>query len=353
MIVQKSQEFYKTVDDWTGGRISGAFDWIGKNVIDPLGAFFKEKIDFVGTKAGELWSNFSSSFLNFFGDIKFELPEFPDLGISESIIKGPDLTQDLVAVGGKTAAVRGARGMSDAKGLAVEGMDAAQIANQIPNLNVGGKSVQLGTGLSQGGTSEDVQKQISGLREGGAKGVQVLGTGDAEKDAALQQIVAQNQDFATFLPAVMSNTGGIDYKATENIQQSNRYRIVSNQLQVLDLMPEFWDYLKNMAGSGKWESMYPGTKLPGATNMTIAEVANKATGAVGMYQNLPEYLNQRAKAVGLDPSKDKYTPENQIKIAEYLIGKGQANMLHHKCLKIILTRHVEIIKSMGSNTCSL
>ena len=104
--------------------------------------------------------------------------------------------------------------MSDAKGLAVEGMDAAQIANQIPNLNVGGKSVQLGTGLSQGGTSEDVQKQISGLREGGAKGVQVLGTGDAEKDAALQQIVAQNQDFATFLPAVMSNTGGIDYKAT-------------------------------------------------------------------------------------------------------------------------------------------
>ena len=53
--------------------------------------------------------------------------------------------------------------------------------------------------------------------------------------------------------------------------------------------------------------MYPGTKLPGATNMTIAEVANKATGAVGMYQNLPEYLNQRAKAVGLDPSKDKYT----------------------------------------------
>ena len=72
--------------------------------------------------------------------------------------------------------------------------------------------------------------------------------------------------------------------------------------------------------------MYPGTKLPGATNMTIAEVANKATGAVGMYQNLPEYLNQRAKAVGLDPSKDKYTPENQIKIAEYLIGKGQANV---------------------------
>ena len=324
MIVQKSQEFYKTVDDWTGGRISGAFDWIGKNVIDPLGAFFKEKIDFVGTKAGELWSNFSSSFLNFFGDIKFELPEFPDLGISESIIKGPDLTQDLVAVGGKTAANMAS--MSDAKGLAVEGMDAAQIANQIPNLNVGGKSVQLGTGLSQGGTSEDVQKQISGLREGRAKGVQVLGTGDAEKDAALQQIVAQNQDFATFLPAVMSNTGGIDYKATaaaakQQIQDSQQPTSGTGPYAgILGLLEKY------EAGSGKWESMYPGTKLPGATNMTIAEVANKATGAVGMYQNLPEYLNQRAKAVGLDPSKDKYTPENQIKIAEYLIGKGQANV---------------------------
>ena len=221
MIVEKSQEFYKTIDDWTGGRISGAFDWIGKNVIDPLGVFFKEKIDYVGTKAGELWSNFSSSFLNFFGDIKFELPEFPDLGVTEVIsntlglepaVEGPDLTQDLVAVGGTTAA--NIAPMSGATGMAVEGMDASQVANQIPNMNVSGKSVQLGTGLSQGGTGEDVQKQISGLKEGGAKGVQVLGTGDAEKDATLQEIVAQNKDFATFLPAVKSDTGGIDYNAT-------------------------------------------------------------------------------------------------------------------------------------------
>ena len=219
MIVEKSQEFYKTIDDWTGGRISGAFDWIGKNVIDPLGAFFTEKIDYVKGEAGKLWENFSSSFLNFFGDIKFELP---DLGITELVSNtlglepaaetGPDLTQDLVAVGGTTAA--NIAPISGATGMAVEGMDAAQVANQIPNMNVGGKSVQLGTGLSQGGTGEDVQKQISGLREGGAKGVQVLGTGDAEKDATLQEIVSQNKDFATFLPAVKSDTGGIDYQAT-------------------------------------------------------------------------------------------------------------------------------------------
>ena len=213
MIVEKSKEFYKTIDDWTGGKITEGFNWIGKNVIDPVGNFFKEKIDYVGTKAGELWTNFSSSFLNFFGDIKFELPEFPGLEESpELAIEGPDLTQDLVAVGGTSAA--NIAPISGAKGMAVEGMDASQVASQIPNMDVGGKSVQLGTGLSKGGTTQDVQQQISGLREGGAKGVQVLGTGDAEKDAALQEIVAQNKDFATFLPAVKTDTGGIDYAAT-------------------------------------------------------------------------------------------------------------------------------------------
>jgi hypothetical protein len=72
--------------------------------------------------------------------------------------------------------------------------------------------------------------------------------------------------------------------------------------------------------------MYPSTKLPGATKMTIAEVARKATGAVGMYQNLPEYLVARAKAVKLDPNKDLYNEENQRKIAVYLIEKGQAGV---------------------------
>ena len=337
MIVEKSQEFYKTIDDWTGGRISGAFDWIGTNVITPMGDFFKEKIDYVGTKAGELWTNFSSSFLNFFGDIKFELPELPDLGVTEALgltpqIEGPDLTQDLVAVGGSTAA--NIAPVSGAKGMAVEGMDAAQVANQIPNMNVGGKSVQLGTGLSQGGTGEDVQKQISGLREGGAKGVQVLGTGNAEKDATLQQIVEQNKDLATFLPAVKSDTGSIDYKATaaagsQQIQDNAAMREQQRTQPVSGTGP-YAGILglleKYEAGAAGWESMYPNTSLPGATNMTIAEVADKATGAVGMYQNLPKYLNKRAEAVGLDPTKDKYTPENQIKIAKYLIEKGQANV---------------------------
>lgn len=65
---------------------------------------------------------------------------------------------------------------------------------------------------------------------------------------------------------------------------------------------------------GNYEAMNPGTTLPGATKMTIAEVARRATGAVGKYQNMPQYLVARAKAAGLDPNKDLYNPENQEKI---------------------------------------
>jgi len=74
------------------------------------------------------------------------------------------------------------------------------------------------------------------------------------------------------------------------------------------------------------DSMYPSTRLKGAEDMTIAQVANRATGAVGAWQNLPEQLISRATAVGLDPNTAKYNEENQRKIAEYLIGQGQANV---------------------------
>lgn len=70
---------------------------------------------------------------------------------------------------------------------------------------------------------------------------------------------------------------------------------------------------------GDYEAMYPNTSLPGATKMTIAEVARKATGAVGKYQNMPDLLVERAKSAGLDPNKDLYSPENQDKITRWHI----------------------------------
>jgi len=69
------------------------------------------------------------------------------------------------------------------------------------------------------------------------------------------------------------------------------------------------------SGRGGYEAMYPSTTLPGATKMTIADVARKSTGAVGKYQQLPQHLVGRAKNAKLDPNKDLYSPANQDVIA--------------------------------------
>jgi len=75
------------------------------------------------------------------------------------------------------------------------------------------------------------------------------------------------------------------------------------------------DLVASKESGGNYEAMYPSTTLPGATKMTIADVARRATGAVGKYQQLPQYLVGRAKAAGLNPDKDLYSPENQDLIA--------------------------------------
>jgi hypothetical protein len=71
------------------------------------------------------------------------------------------------------------------------------------------------------------------------------------------------------------------------------------------------DLISSKESGGNYEAMNPSTTLPGATKMTISEVARKATGAVGKYQQLPEYLVSRAKAAGLNPDTDLFSPENQ------------------------------------------
>jgi hypothetical protein len=90
---------------------------------------------------------------------------------------------------------------------------------------------------------------------------------------------------------------------------------------------EIKSLMETIAGpesGGNYESMNTGSggshNLPGATKMTIAEVARKATGAVGKYQNMPDLLVQRAKDAGLDPNKDLYSPENQDKITRWHIS---------------------------------
>jgi hypothetical protein len=92
------------------------------------------------------------------------------------------------------------------------------------------------------------------------------------------------------------------------------------------------DLIAGKESGGNYEAMYPRTKLPGATKMTIAEVARRATGAVGKYQQLPQYLVGRAKAAGLNPDKDLYSAENQEKIIinVNIKGRGGQKWLENK-----------------------
>jgi hypothetical protein len=79
-------------------------------------------------------------------------------------------------------------------------------------------------------------------------------------------------------------------------------------------MKSLMDLIAQEESGGNYEAMYPNTTLPGATEMTISQVAQRATGPVGRYQHKPQFLEERARAVGLDPNKDKFSPENQDKI---------------------------------------
>jgi muramidase (phage lysozyme) len=78
-------------------------------------------------------------------------------------------------------------------------------------------------------------------------------------------------------------------------------------------------------GRGGYESMYPSTSLPGATNMTLQEVASRATGAVGAYQFLDPV--GQGKLAGLKPT-DKFSPANQDKMAVALIVKKRGVTLN-------------------------
>lgn len=78
------------------------------------------------------------------------------------------------------------------------------------------------------------------------------------------------------------------------------------------------------SGEGGYTSIYPSDQNPNLTRMTIAE-ANRAVGvkggrgAIGRYQ-FTSPINQ-AKAAGLNPDKDLFSPENQDKMAVAIIEK--------------------------------
>jgi hypothetical protein len=68
------------------------------------------------------------------------------------------------------------------------------------------------------------------------------------------------------------------------------------------------------AEAPRFDSMAPGTTLPGLEQMTITRAAELATGAIGKYQNMPEFLVDRARKANLNPDTALYNRENQGKI---------------------------------------
>lgn len=98
-----------------------------------------------------------------------------------------------------------------------------------------------------------------------------------------------------------------------------------------DAPPEVKAMLDAIAGAeGGWNSVNPSTTISGLSNMTIAEARLAAirkgigqlggSGAMGKFQQMPDFILSRARAAGLDPYKDKFTPENQTKIARMLMA---------------------------------
>ena len=86
------------------------------------------------------------------------------------------------------------------------------------------------------------------------------------------------------------------------------------------------------AESGGYDSVNPSTKVDGLSTMTIAEARNAAlakgsslggSGAMGRYQFMPDSVIGWSRDVKLNPEDDLFSPENQDKIAVFLInGRG-------------------------------
>lgn len=148
--------------------------------------------------------------------------------------------------------------------------------------------------------------------------------------------IAQNSDISDWVAkAFKESTETNSQKTLREIQENLRLKPTSKPQELDPTLPVDDDMLPGVT-AGQWgplldliasvesgnsyEALNPSTTLPGATKMTISRVAAEAerigkskggTGAVGRYQQLPWYLISRAKAAGLNPDKDLFSPENQ------------------------------------------
>lgn len=83
-------------------------------------------------------------------------------------------------------------------------------------------------------------------------------------------------------------------------------------------------FIAGKESKGSYNTIYGGKQVPELTNMTLNQVMEaqkkrtlpfgKGSSAAGKYQMMPYVIAEEAKAAGLNPDKDKFSPENQDKM---------------------------------------
>ena len=140
------------------------------------------------------------------------------------------------------------------------------------------------------------------------------------------------KELGTSFQNMLSKLGGFGTSFLGNLFSGNKDKIKKEKPQTKHsdrLSPGKWGPILDLIGSveGTYESVYPSSKIPGLTEMTIREAFNArenwrakhgGTGAFGRYQLVSDPIG-RAKAAGLNPEKDLFSPENQDKIAITII----------------------------------
>jgi len=187
----------------------------------------------------------------------------------------------------------------------------------------------------------------------------VAGAAGASLGAAIGGVIGT---FALPIPGVGSFLGGVIGAAVGDWAGKEIYRNISGQVSQINpppedlgppppapgggaggggrmlpggAPPEVNAALEAIAGAeGGWNSVNPGKVVPGLTNMTISQAREvgmrqrsvSGSGALGKFQQIPVYdgvnvLKQRAEAAGLNYERDKFSEENQTKIARaYIAG---------------------------------
>ena len=207
----QASNLYNAIDDFTGGKLTDTKNFIGDKVITPMQTFFSEQLQALTSGVTGLFDKAKEGFLNLvpeemkqgFGDV-FRPEQMADIS------EGPVLT-----IGGQTAVAVG----KQTGGEVVQTETSEETMEKIQTSNIAGKTLRLGT---SGSSAEQVGQQLRLAEEKGAKGVQVLGTGNEEKDATIQEMVGRMSNFAQFVPASVDEGGKVNVQKTAAAAESMR-----------------------------------------------------------------------------------------------------------------------------------